>query len=106
MKVLLDEHLPQLLRQEIHGHQVMTVGYMGWSGIENGELLRRAASRQFGAFVTNDHGLEYEQNLVNLPIAVVLLNSEANTIESVRLRLPLLIETLANLSPCQFVKLA
>ena len=39
MKLLLDENLPHKLRHEIAGHEVVTAGYMGWSGIENGELL-------------------------------------------------------------------
>jgi hypothetical protein len=41
MKILLDENLPHKLRHEIIGHEVFTVAYMGWSGIENGKLLTR-----------------------------------------------------------------
>jgi predicted nuclease of predicted toxin-antitoxin system len=39
MKVLLDENLPHQLRGELPGHEVITVKYMGWHGIRNGELL-------------------------------------------------------------------
>ena len=44
------------------GHDVGTVTEMGWSGIKNGPLLRRAAP-DFEAFLTVDQGLEYQQNL-------------------------------------------
>lgn len=39
MKLLLDENLPHQLRHEIAGHECSTVAFMGWSGVENGELL-------------------------------------------------------------------
>ena len=67
MKVLLDENLPHPIRLELPGHDVITTAYMKWSGIENGELLRRAAEAAFDVVITNDRGLEYEQNLEALP---------------------------------------
>jgi predicted nuclease of predicted toxin-antitoxin system len=75
MKLLLDENLPHQLRQEISGHICTTVAYMGWAGIENGDLLSRAQSAGFDALVTKDANLEYESNLVNLPIAVIVLHA-------------------------------
>jgi hypothetical protein len=44
MRVLLDECVPRALRGDIPGHEVRTVAEMGWAGVKNGELLRRAAS--------------------------------------------------------------
>jgi hypothetical protein len=75
MKLLLDENLPHVLRNELPGHACFTVSYMGWSGIENGELLRRATSEGFDAFLTKDANVQYEQNLTNFPIAVVVLHA-------------------------------
>jgi hypothetical protein len=43
MRILLDESLPSELRQELPGHEVQMVQDAGWSGLANGELLRRAA---------------------------------------------------------------
>ncbi len=57
---------------------------MKWDGIENGELLRRAAAAGFQALLTNDRGLEYQQNLGALPVAVVVVLAKANTIEAIR----------------------
>jgi Domain of unknown function (DUF5615) len=105
MKLLLDEHLPHQFRQEIAGHDVFTVAYMGWAGVENGELLLRAASHGFDAVITNDGGVEHEQNLDALTVAVVFLDATANTSESLRPLVPELLTALENLQPCQFVKL-
>jgi predicted nuclease of predicted toxin-antitoxin system len=56
MRILLDESLPRRLARELHGHEVKTVAEMRWSGVDNGELLRRAAE-QFDFFVTADQNL-------------------------------------------------
>ncbi|MEX0641945.1 MAG: DUF5615 family PIN-like protein [Pirellulales bacterium] len=104
MKVLLDENLPHQLRLEIVGHDIFTVAFMGWSGVENGQLLQEAKSAGFDAFVTNDRGLEYEQDTTSLPVAVVVILPTTNTIESIRQLLPTLQSILARLAPCEFVK--
>ena len=41
MKIVLDENLPHDLRYFLPRHEIFTVAYMGWSGIENGELLKK-----------------------------------------------------------------
>ena len=105
MKLLLDENLPHQMRLDLSMHQVFTSAYMGWSGIENGELLKRAASEGFDALLSNDRGIEYEQNLSELPIAVVVLLAPANPSEAIRPLYPRLREILQQLSPGQFVKL-
>jgi hypothetical protein len=79
---------------------------MSWSGIENGELLRRAAAAGFDAVLTNDRGLEHEQNLASLPVAVIVLLASANTLEAIRPLYPQLLIALWELKPCEFVKLA
>ena len=43
-RVLLDEMLSRLLARELPGHRVSTVAQEGWTGVLNGELLRRAES--------------------------------------------------------------
>ena len=106
MKLLLDENLPHQMRLELPGHDVFTAAYMGLGGVENGELLRRAASAGFDALVTNDRGLEYQQNLTTLPLAVVVVLASANTIEALRPSLPALLASLAVLRPCEFVKVS
>ena len=78
MRVLLDEHLPHRLRQLFASPiEVVTVGYKGWKGLKNGELLRKA-SAEFDAFVTMDKGFLYQQNLEKIQIGIVLLEAESN----------------------------
>jgi len=105
VKLLLDENLPHQMRLELPGHVVFTAAYMQWAGIENGELLRLAASAGFDALITNDRGLEYEQNLASLPLAVVVALAKANTIEAIRPLFALLLDELTRLQPRQFLKL-
>jgi predicted nuclease of predicted toxin-antitoxin system len=106
MKVLLDENLPHQLRSELPGHDVYTVAYMKWAGIENGELLRRAAAEGFDAVITNDRGLEYQQSIATLPVAVVVLLAKANTFAAIQPLCPELLVILTRLRPREFVKLS
>jgi hypothetical protein len=94
---LLDENLPHQLRHELPGYDCYTVAFMGWAGVENGELLRRTASVDFDALVTTDSGVEFEQNLVNLPVAVVILHAPSNDIDDLLPLLPALLKSLATL---------
>jgi hypothetical protein len=41
VKVLLDENLDHALRTLLGQHEVLTVTYMGWAGLKNGELLKQ-----------------------------------------------------------------
>ena len=101
MKLLLDENLPHQLRHELPGHDCATVAYMGWGGAGNGELLALAASAGFEALLTKDANLQYEQDLVKLPIAVIVLRAVSNDIDDIRLLLPALLKALTGLPPKQ-----
>jgi hypothetical protein len=84
MKLLLDENLPHKLRLELPGHEVFTVTFMGWSGIENGELLAVAAEHAFDALLTMDRGIEFEQNTKVLPLAVIVISAQSNALEDIQ----------------------
>ena len=75
MKVLLDENLPHLLRNNLGDHDVFTVRYKGWAGLKNGELLEAAEYDGFEVFITGDQTLSYEQNLTGRRVAIVVLSS-------------------------------
>jgi predicted nuclease of predicted toxin-antitoxin system len=93
VRVLLDESLPRPFAALLSGHEVQTVAAVGWSGKENGELLRLAAER-FDVVVTADRNLEHQQNLTTLPIAVVVLIASTNRLESLAPLAPELLELL------------
>ena len=86
MRILLDACLPHELVDELVGHDVHTVQEQGWSVVENGELLRRAAG-SFAAFLTVDKYIERTQKLPGT-LAVVTIRARSNRIQSLRPLLP------------------
>lgn len=70
MKVLLDENLDHALRNLLGHHEVVTVTYVGWAGLQNGELLRTARNCM-DVLPTGDKTLNLEQNLVGRRSATV-----------------------------------
>lgn len=98
MRVLLDESLPRQLAHLLTGHFVTTVPRVGWAGMTNGELLRRAAA-EFDVFVTGDQNLQFQQNLSDLDLAVVVLAARDNRIETISALAPRLLEALSLLEP-------
>ena len=104
MKLLLNENMPHKLRQHLPGHEIVTTAYMGWGGIRNGELLARAVGEKFDAMLTVDAGIEYEQNLANLPRSIVIMRAESNAFEHIEPLIPELLVALMSLKPKSLVK--
>jgi predicted nuclease of predicted toxin-antitoxin system len=102
MRILLDECLPRRLKDELAEHEVRTVPDCGWQGKKNGELLSLAAG-EYDAFVTVDAGIEHQQSLGSLSIAVVALRARSNRIEDLRPLMPRLRQALDALRPGQWV---
>jgi hypothetical protein len=68
LKILLDECVPWPLRKCLAGHVCSSAQQMGWSGIENGDLIR-AAEKEFECFITSDQNIRYQQNLMGRTIS-------------------------------------
>jgi hypothetical protein len=68
---LFDQGTPAPLRKFIQ-HEVCTAYELGWATLKNGELLA-AAEADFDALVTTDQHLQYEQNLANRRLAILVL---------------------------------
>ncbi len=102
MRILLDECLPQELADELAGHEVSTVQQEGWSGIENGELLRRASGK-FGAFLTVDKHLQRTQDLPP-DLALVTIKARSNRIQTLRPLVPDLLKALESVRPGAVVR--
>jgi hypothetical protein len=85
-------------------YEVFTVSYLGWSALENGDLLAQAASNGFEALVTQDQGIGHEQNLANLPLGVVVVRAKTNKIDDIRPLLPELLSALGSLKPRSLVR--
>jgi hypothetical protein len=61
MRILFDQGPPVPLRALLPGHVVVTVYELGWSQLQNGELIRQAELAGYEAFVTTDQSLRYQQ---------------------------------------------
>ena len=81
VRLLLDEQVPRVFADLLPGHEIHTVQAMGWSGLDNGELLGVAADAGFDILLTLDRGIEFQQNLAALPISVVVVKARSNRIE-------------------------
>lgn len=98
MRVLLDECVDWRLARDIVGHDVKTARQMGWTTITNGELLAFAA-KHFDVFVTVDRNLSFQQNLVPLSIAVVVLLAKTNRLADLRPLVPKLLAAVVSAQP-------
>ena len=76
----------------IPGHEVMTVPDAGWSGIKNGELLKKAASA-FDVFVTVDLNLAF-QHPASLPLPVITINASSTKLKDLAAFIPQLLTLL------------
>lgn len=74
MKILFDQGTPFPLRHRLVGHEVTTVFELGWSRLQNGELLA-AAEGKFDALITTDQSIQYQQNLTGRTIAIIVLST-------------------------------
>jgi hypothetical protein len=100
VKVLLDENLDHGLRTLLGQHDVVTVTYMGWTGLKNGELLRIAEGNGIEVLLTGDQTLAYEQNLTGRRLAIVALS--AVQLPIIKNNLPKIIAAIDNAAPGSF----
>ena len=100
MKVLLEENFDHALRELLKPHEVVTVSYMGWSGLKNGELLQLAEGNGIEVVLTGDQTIAYEQNLTGRRLAVVVLS--AIELPIIRHNLPAIIAAISRAAPGPF----
>lgn len=75
----------------------MTVAYLGWASLKNGELLTAAEENDVDVLLTGDGTLYYEQNLTGRRLEVVTLS--AIHLPIIRKHLPEIIRTINNAVP-------
>jgi hypothetical protein len=97
VRILLDEQLPRQLAPYLLGQDVRTVQQQGWAGLKNGVLLRQAVASGFEAFLTSDQNLEFQQNLTNAELLIMVLVARTNKLEDL---LPLVPAILSALLDC------
>ncbi|MFN0121070.1 MAG: hypothetical protein ACKV2V_11275 [Blastocatellia bacterium] len=72
---------------------------MGWEDLSNGSLLRKACEGGFDVFLTVDQNIRFQQNLLNHPIAIVVMVGRGITVEDLRPLVPKVEETLFTIRP-------
>lgn len=98
MHILLDESVPRRLGPLLTGHTSVTVQRRGWASIKNGKLLALAAA-EFDVLLTADKGMEHQQNLAALPVAIIIVLARSNRMEDLARAVPLILAALAELAP-------
>jgi predicted nuclease of predicted toxin-antitoxin system len=104
MRVLLDECLPERLKDELPGHQVRTAREAGLAGKKNGLLLEFAAT-QFDVLVTIDRSLPAQQNMTGRTIGVIVVSARSNSFRALAPLLPEILQALTAITPGQVVRL-
>lgn len=105
MRLLLDECVDEGLRNYLREHECVTARYAGFAGLENGQLLAAAEAAKFDALLTVGRGFEYQQNLRQRRLAVVIFTGKSILLEDL---VPLIPECLARLKsarPGEVVKI-
>ena len=103
MKLLLDECLPEELKDFIPAHEVFSVTEMNWRGVKNGELMRRAAESKFDIFLTADKNIRHQQNLSQFRVGVVAIEVPDTRIVFLRQLLPQIREAIAAVKPGELI---
>lgn len=80
------------------GHEVSTVVEAGFGGLENGELLRAAAA-EYDVLITVDRNLPFQQNILSLPIAVLLLLASGITYADLKPLIPEVLDKVSAMRP-------
>lgn len=104
MLVLLDEQLPRQLAPFLIGHTVRTVQQESWAGLKNGALLNEAEAAHFTVLVTGDQNLQFQQNLTNRRLGVVVLCAVSNALEDLLPLVPAALKAIGEVRPGQVIR--
>src|SRR5947209_16192381 len=104
MRILFDNCTPATLRKYFKPHRVTLAVEQGWDGLKNGDLLRQA-EQHFDVLISTDSNIQYQQNLANFDLALIVLrglkNSEPFLVEVI----PECLRTLETIQPGEVIYL-
>ena len=106
MRILVDECVDHRIKPGLAGHDVWTVGEMGWNGKKNGDLLKAMVQDGFEVLLTVDKGFKYQQNIKTAAVAVVLLRRNKNQLAELMPLLPATLAALGNIQPGDVVEIS
>jgi hypothetical protein len=85
-------------------HDCQTAHYAGLAGLKNGELLIAEAAK-FDIFLTVDQGIEYQQNLTDRNIAIVIFRTKSNRLKDLPSHVPACRAYIESIQPGQVVRI-
>ena len=102
MNLLLDECVTNDLKADLVGHNVSTIDDAGFKGLKNGELLE-AASAVFDVLVTVDQNLQFQQNLKNFDVAIIVLRARRSSYPFLKPLIPAVLDALMSIENGEIV---
>ena len=106
MRILIDECVDQRIRLLLDLHDCQTAAYAGLAGLKNGILLAAAETAGFGAMVTTDQEIPFQQNLNIRRISIVVLCAPTNRLSDLRPLVPEAPQVLDSIQLGQVIRLS
>jgi hypothetical protein len=75
MLILFDHGTPRSIARWLKGHTVIEAIERGWDRLNNGALLKAAEEAGFDVLLSTDKNIQYQQNLKDRRIAIVILGN-------------------------------
>lgn len=104
MRILIDECLDWRLCRALSGHDCVSVQKLGWGGLTNGALLRKAEP-EFDVFITGDRNLIFQQQIGNLDIAVLVLQAESTQLRHTIPLMARVLDVLSTIKPGEVIQI-
>jgi predicted nuclease of predicted toxin-antitoxin system len=105
MKILLDHCVDWRLKRMLPSHEVKSAADMGWEVLKNGKLLAAAAANSFQLMVAVDRHIKDQQNLSQLPIAVIVLLADSNRTTDLQRLIPVVERAMLSLKAGQLIEI-
>jgi predicted nuclease of predicted toxin-antitoxin system len=105
MRVLIDECIDERFRNYLPGHDCQTARYAGLAGLRNGEILAAAETAKFDVFLTADQGIEYQQNLTERVIAIIVFRTKSNRLKDLLPHIPACLAHITSIRSGQVVRI-
>jgi len=102
MRILFDQGTPAPLKTHLIGHIVETAFELGWSNLQNGELLAMAEN-SFDLLITTDQQLHFQQDLSGRKLSVLVLMT--TSWPRILLHIPRILDAIDKIDPGGYLEL-
>jgi predicted nuclease of predicted toxin-antitoxin system len=103
MRILIDNCVVKRFGPLITDHETTHASQLGWSKLENGDLIRTAEEAGYEVMITVDKNLQYQQSLAGRKISIIVLSPIFVYYEDIAALVPQVILALDNLPSGSFV---